>query len=49
MADHDQRLKVLLREFFKEFVWLFFPEWAERFDFDTISGRRTCSAWHCRR
>jgi hypothetical protein len=32
-ADHDQRFKVLLREFFAEFLWLFFPEWAARFDF----------------
>src|SRR5208283_770570 len=33
MADHDQRLKTLLREFFLEFFRLFFPVWAERFDF----------------
>src|SRR5438132_1625675 len=32
MADHDQRFKVLLREFFAEFVDLFFPAWAGRFD-----------------
>lgn len=34
--DHDQRFKVLLREFFAEFVALFFPLWAERFDFGHI-------------
>jgi hypothetical protein len=33
MADHDQRFKELLREFFPEFIALFFPDWAERFDF----------------
>jgi hypothetical protein len=32
MTDHDQRFKVLLREFFKEFVQLFFPTWADRLD-----------------
>lgn len=29
---HDERFKKLLKEFFAEFFWLFFPEWAERFD-----------------
>ena len=33
MADHDQRFKNLLQEFFAEFVQLFFPDWAGRFDF----------------
>ncbi len=33
MADHDQRFKVALREFFPEFFQLFFPQWADRFDF----------------
>jgi hypothetical protein len=33
MDDHDQRLKILLREFLPEFFELFFPEWAGRFDF----------------
>jgi hypothetical protein len=33
MADHDQRFKNLLQEFFGEFVRLFFPDWADRFDF----------------
>jgi hypothetical protein len=29
--DHDQRLKVLLKEFFEAFLLCFFPTWAERF------------------
>ena len=32
-ADHDQRLKVLLKEFFEGFFVCFFPVWAERFEF----------------
>ena len=36
MADHDQRFKTLLREFFAEFVGLFFPDWAGRFDFGRV-------------
>jgi hypothetical protein len=34
--DHDQRLKVLLKEFFEQFFRCFFPAWAERFDFASI-------------
>ncbi len=34
--DHDQRLKVLLKEIFAQFLLCFFPEWAERFLFDAI-------------
>jgi hypothetical protein len=37
MTDHDQRLKVLLREFFAAFIELFFPLWAARFDFTTLA------------
>lgn len=33
MDDHDQRFKGLLREFLPEFVELFLPEFAPRFDF----------------
>ncbi len=33
---HDPRFKRLLHEFFAEFFWLFFPDWAERFDFNSI-------------
>ena len=35
--DHDQRLKVLLKEFFEQFFLCFFPEWAPRFDFGTVT------------
>ena len=31
--DHDQRLKVLLKEFFEQFVRCFWPQWADRLDF----------------
>lgn len=33
---HDPRFKRLLQEFFSEFFWLFFPEWAARFDFGSV-------------
>jgi hypothetical protein len=32
-VDHDQRFKVLLRAFLPDFFRLFFPAWADRFDF----------------
>src|SRR5947209_1512874 len=35
--DHDQRLKVLLKEFFEQFFRCFFPVWAERFDFADVT------------
>jgi hypothetical protein len=34
--DHDQRLKVLLKEFFEAFFLGFFPAWADRFEFTGI-------------
>jgi hypothetical protein len=34
--DHDQRLKVLLKEFFQAFFACFFPIWAGRFEFADI-------------
>ncbi len=34
--DHDQRMKVLLKEFFESFFLCFFPEWAARFEFFEI-------------
>jgi hypothetical protein len=34
--DHDQRLKVLLKEFFEAFFTCFFPAWAARFEFTQI-------------
>lgn len=36
MNTHDQRFKTLLREFFIEFLQLFFPARATRFDFTTL-------------
>jgi hypothetical protein len=30
--DHDQRFKAMIREFFPDFMQLFFPEWAKCFD-----------------
>lgn len=33
---HDERFKKLLQEFFAEFFWLFFAEWAARFDFNSL-------------
>jgi hypothetical protein len=35
--DHDQRLKVLLKEFFEQFFLCFFPKWAARFDFSDLT------------
>jgi hypothetical protein len=35
--DHDQRLKVLLKEFFAQFFRCFLPAWAERFDFTDLT------------
>jgi hypothetical protein len=34
--DHDQRLKVLIKEFFHAFFLCFFPDWAPRFEFLAI-------------
>ena len=34
--DHDQRLKVLLKEFFEAFFLCFFPAWAAQFEFIDI-------------
>ena len=36
MVDHDQRFKSLLKAFFAEFFQVFFPAWAERFDFSRL-------------
>ncbi len=36
MSDRDQRFKTLLKEFFAEFIRLFFPAWADRFDFSAV-------------
>jgi hypothetical protein len=34
--EHDQEFKTLIREFLREFIRLFFPDWYERFDFGKI-------------
>ncbi len=39
--DHDQRFKALIREFFADFLRLFFHEWAVRFDLSTIEWLNT--------
>ncbi len=36
MQDHDQRFKELIREFFGDFLRLFFAEWAARLDTDKV-------------
>jgi hypothetical protein len=36
MVDHDQRFKPLLKAFFAEFFQVFFPAWADRFDFSRV-------------
>src|SRR5262249_43848844 len=36
-SDHDQRLKVRLKEFFEQFFLCFFPAWAARFDFSDVT------------
>lgn len=36
MQDHDQRFKNLIREFFADFLQLFFAEWAARFDLTKV-------------
>ena len=34
MLDHDQRFKTLIREFFRDFLALFFADWERRLDCD---------------
>jgi hypothetical protein len=34
--DHDQRFKILIQEFFADFLLLFFRPWAERLDCTTV-------------
>lgn len=35
-TNHDQRFKTIIREFFADFLTLFFADWARRFDLTTI-------------
>jgi len=39
--QHDQRFKTLIREFFADFLRLFFLNWAERFDLDSVEWLET--------
>lgn len=39
--DHDQRFKALIREFFADFLQLFFADWAAKFDLSTIEWLET--------
>jgi hypothetical protein len=34
--DHDQRFKTIIREFFADFLRLFFADWAERLDLSSV-------------
>lgn len=36
LHDHDQRFKAMIREFFADFLRLFFADWAARFDLDRV-------------
>jgi len=36
LSDHDQRFKALIREFFPDFLRLFFADYARRFDFSNV-------------
>jgi hypothetical protein len=36
MTDHDQRFKTIVREFFADFLTLFFADWARRFDLSAV-------------
>jgi hypothetical protein len=35
-VDHDQRFKALIREFFADFLQLFFASWAAKFDLSAV-------------
>ena len=39
--DHDQRFKTLIREFFADFLRLFFASWAARFDLSQVEWLET--------
>jgi hypothetical protein len=36
MNQHDQLMKMLIREFFADFLRLFFAAWAARFDLEHV-------------
>jgi len=41
MDDHDQRFKKLLEVCLMEFFKLFFPQWADRFDWSKVEFLNT--------
>ncbi|MCY2945436.1 MAG: hypothetical protein NT142_13065, partial [Planctomycetota bacterium] len=41
MPDHDQRFKTLIKEFFPDFLRLFFPEYADRLELDSVHWEPT--------
>ena len=41
MPDHDQRFKTLIKEFFPEFLRLFFPKYANRLVLDSVNWEPT--------
>lgn len=46
--DHDQRFKTLIREFFNDFLLLFFADWAARLDLSSVEWldkRRGTTGW----
>ncbi len=45
VSDHDQRFKVLLQEYFDQFLRLFFPVWAARLDTTRVEWLTTEIFW----
>ncbi|MSR79841.1 MAG: hypothetical protein EXS11_03840, partial [Gemmataceae bacterium] len=41
MPDHDQRFKTLIKEFFPDFLRLFFPSYADRLELDSVHWEPT--------
>ena len=41
MPDHDQRFKTLIKDFFPDFLRLFFPEYADRLELDSVHWEPT--------
>ncbi|MCY2945870.1 MAG: hypothetical protein NT142_15285, partial [Planctomycetota bacterium] len=41
MPDHDQRFKALIKEFFPDFLRLFFPKYANRLVLDSVDWEPT--------
>ncbi len=41
MPNHDQRFKTLIKDFFPDFLRLFFPEYADRLVLDSVHWEPT--------